>query len=52
MTLSLALLDLFLSFNANICFTTALPPLGNFDIIVSVSIDFPSTQNGMPHFMV
>ena len=44
MTLSLALLDLFLSFNVSICFTMALPPLGNFDVIVSVSIDFSSNS--------
>ena len=37
------LLDFFVSSDASICFTMALPPLGNFDhIIVSVSIDFPS----------
>ena len=38
-----ALLDLFLSSDASICFTMAFPPLGNSDhVVVSVSIDFPS----------
>ena len=38
-----ALLDLFLSSEANVCSTMAFPPLGNSDhIVVSVSIDFPS----------
>ena len=37
-----ALLDLFLSSNASICSTMAFPPLGNSDVVVSVSIDFPS----------
>ena len=37
------LLDLFLSSDASICFTMALPPLGNSDhVVVSVSIDFSS----------
>ena len=37
-----ALLDLFLSSDASICSTMALPPLGNSDhVVVSVSIDFP-----------
>ena len=37
------LLDLFLSSDASIWSTMALPPLGNSDhIVVSVSIDFPS----------
>ena len=36
-----ALLDIFLSSNASICSSMALPPLGNFDhVFVSVSIDF------------
>ena len=36
-----ALLDLFLSCDASICFTMAFPPLGNSDhVVVSVSIDF------------
>ena len=38
-----ALLDFFLSSDANICSTMAFPPLGNSDhVVVSVSIDFPS----------
>ena len=38
-----ALLDLFISSDASICSTMALPPLGNFDhVIVLVSIDCPS----------
>ena len=37
-----ALLDLFISSDASICFTMAFPPLGNSDhVVVSVSIDFP-----------
>ena len=40
-----ALLNLFLSSDASICFTMAFPPLGNSDhVIVSVSIDFPSNS--------
>ena len=39
---SSALLDLFISSDAGICSTMAFPPLGNSDIVVSVSIDFPS----------
>ena len=36
-----ALLDLILSSVASICSTMAFPSLGNFDHVVSVSIDFP-----------
>ena len=37
-----ALLDLFLSSDAIICTTMAVPPLGNSDhVVFSVSIDFP-----------
>ena len=40
-----ALLDLFISSDANIYFTMAFPPLGNSDHVdVSVSIDFPSNS--------
>ena len=40
-----ALLDLFLSSNASICFTMAFPPLGNSDhVVVSVSIDFQTNS--------
>ena len=39
---SLAFLDLFLSPDASICSTMALPPLGNSDhVVFSVSTDFP-----------
>ena len=42
MTLSPAVLDLFISFNTSICSTIAFPLLGNSDhVMVSVSIDFP-----------
>ena len=42
---STALLDLFLSSDASICFTMAFPPLENSDhVVVSVSIDFPSNS--------
>ena len=47
-----ALLDLFISSNASICFTMASPPLGNSDhVVVSVSIDFPinSKQDTLFH---
>ena len=44
-SLSSALLDLFISFDASICSTMASPPSGNFDlVIVSVSIDFPTNS--------
>ena len=40
-----ALLDLFISSDASICFTMTLPPLGNSNhVAVSVSIDFPSNS--------
>ena len=39
---SLALLDLFLSFDTTVCSAMAFLPLGNSDhVVVSVSIDFP-----------
>ena len=42
MTLSPALLDLFISFDTSICSTMAFPVLENSDhVLVSVSIDFP-----------
>ena len=50
-----ALLDLFISSDASICSTMALPPLGNSDhVIVSVSIDFPikSKQDAPFHRVV
>ena len=41
-----ALLDLFISSDANICSIMAFPPLGNSDhFVVSVSIDFPINSN-------
>ena len=47
-----ALLDLFLSSDASICFTVAFPPLGNSDhVVVSVSIDFPSNSQWAPCFI-
>ena len=40
-----ALLDLFISSDASICSTMALPPLGNSDhVVVSVSINIPSNS--------
>ena len=40
-----ALLDLFISSDARICSTMAIPPLGNSDhLVVSVSIDFPTNS--------
>ena len=36
-----ALLDLFISSDTSICSTMAFPLLGNSDVVVSVSIDFP-----------
>ena len=42
---SSALLGLFISFDASICFTVVLRPLWNFDhVAVTVSIDFPSNS--------
>ena len=43
------LLDLFISSDASICSTMALPPLGNSDhVVLSVSIDFPSSFISVP----
>ena len=39
-----ALLDLFISSGTGICSTMAFPPLGNSNVVVSVSIDFPSNS--------
>ena len=36
-----ALLDLFISSETSICSTMAFPPIGNSDVVLSVSIDFP-----------
>ena len=47
-----ALLDLFISTDASICSTIALPQLGNFNhVVVSVSIDFPSNSKGSAPFL-
>ena len=47
LTFSYALLDLFLSSDAGICSTMALPPVGNSDhVAVSVSMDFLSNSKG------
>ena len=44
-SLSPALLDLFISFDAGIFSTMAFHPQGNSDhVVVSVSIDFPSNS--------
>ena len=42
---STALLDLFISSDASICSTMAFPPLGNSDVVDSVSTDFPTTNS-------
>ena len=49
-----ALLDLLLSSDASICSTMAFPPLGNSDVVVSASTDFPSnSQWDLPfHYIV
>ena len=49
-----ALLDLFISSGASICFTMAFLPLGNSDhVVVSVSIDFPSnSQRDSPFYYI
>ena len=44
------LLDLFLSSHASICSTVAFSPLGNSNVVVSVSIDFPSDSKQDPPF--
>ena len=45
------LLDLFVTSYASICSTMVFPSLGNSDhVVVSVSIDFPSNCQWMPHF--
>ena len=40
------LLDVCISSNPSICATMTFPPLGSFDHVVSVSIDFPSNSKG------
>ena len=39
-----AYLDFFLSSDTSTCFAMVFPPLGNFDHVVSVSIEFPSNS--------
>ena len=39
-----AFFDLFLSSDASVCSTMASAPLGDFDHVVSVSIDFPTNS--------
>ena len=49
---SLTLLDLFLSSNPSVCSTVPFPPLENSDqVVVSVSIEFPSNLKGVPFFI-
>ena len=49
---SLAVLDLFFSSDASICFTMAFPLFGNPDhVVVLVSIDFLSYSQGMACFI-
>ena len=48
-----ALLDLFLSSDVSISSTMAFPPLGNSDVVVSVSIDFPTnSQQDAPFYRI
>ena len=49
-----ALLDLFLSSDASICFTMAFPPFGNSDhVVILVSIDFPlNSQQDVPFHLI
>ena len=42
--MSSALLDSFISSDASMCSTMAFPPLGNSDVVVTVSIDFPTNS--------
>ena len=45
------LLDLFISFGASICSTMAFPPSATSDdVVVSVSIDFPSNSKQVALF--
>ena len=47
-----ALSNLFISSDASMCSTLAFPPFGNsHHADISVSIDFPKTQNRIPHFI-
>ena len=52
-TVSLALLDLFLSFATSICSIMTFPPLGNSDHVLSqFPLTFHQTQNGIPLFII
>ena len=48
---SVALLDLFISSDSIICSTMAFPPMGNSDVVVSVSIDFRTHPKQDNHFI-
>ena len=49
---SAAYLYFFLSCDASICSTMTFPPVGNSDhVVISVSLTFCQTQNGMPYFI-
>ena len=52
--MSSALLDSFISSDASMCSTMAFPPLGNSDVVVTVSIDFPtnSQRDALHRFIV
>ena len=44
---------LIFSFDSSICSTMAFPPFGNSDVVVSVSIDFPSNlQRDVPFYRI
>ena len=46
-----ALLDLFLSSDASICFTMAFPPSGYSDHVIEFPLTFHQIHNGMLHFI-
>ena len=52
--MSSALFDSFISSDASMCSTMAFPPLGNSDVVVTVSIDFPtnSQRDALHRFIV
>ena len=44
---------LIFSFDSSICSTMAFPPLGNSDVVASVSIDVPSNlQRDVPFYRI
>ena len=48
-----ALLNLFISSDASVFCTMAIPSLGNSHVVVSVSIDFPSySQRDAPNYRI